>query len=520
MRRSPAILPALTRRRLLLGAAATLAAPAIVRAQAGLPAGLFTLGVASGYPLPSGVALWTRLAPDPLMPGGGMPPQPVRVEWEVARDERMTEIVQRGWVPAVADWAHAVHAEVDGLEPDRWYWYRFRAGGEASPVGRTRTAPAPATMPERLRFAYASCQHYEQGWFGAYRHILAGDPDLILHLGDYIYEASWGSNHVRKFGAPEPVTLDDYRIRHALHKTDPDLQAAHAACPWLVTWDDHEVQNDYAGLRSVGLDDPDWFAQRRAAAYKAYYERMALRRFQVPLGAHMRLHTRMGFGQLAEIVMLDDRQHRSPQACAPAWRGGGTLTETCAARLDARLTMLGDAQEQWLTAVLDRSQARWNVIAQQTLMAQLDRKPGPGRAFPTDSWDGYPAARQRLIGHLARRKPGNPVVVGGDVHFFAVADLKPDFDDPASPVVASEICGTSLTSQHPWPQSRLDAMLPESPHVKLLNLERRGFVRMEIGRERALAELVAMADVTKRDSAAETLARFVVEDGKPGPQRA
>ena len=506
---------------LVLGAAH--AAPAFIRragAQPRLSGPPFTLGVASGYPSPTGVALWTRLAPSPLMPGGGMPPEVVPVEWDVATDDRMTRIVQRGVIGATPAFAHAVHVEVEGLEPGRWYWYRFRAAGEVSAVGRTRTAPAGNAEGDRLRFAFASCQQYEQGYFTAYRHMLGDDLDLIVHLGDYIYESSWGRDHVRKHGAPEPHTLDDYRIRHALYKSDPDLRAAHATCPWLMTWDDHEVQNDYANDRSEHADTPAWFLQRRAAAYQAYYEHMPLRRQMVPFGPNMRLHARVPFGRLAQFHLLDDRQYRSPQPCAPPGRGGATVVEECEARLDPKLTMLGEAQERWFAAGLDRTTARWNVIGQQTLMAQLDRKPGPGQQFWTDGWDGYPAARRRLLEYLGQRKPSNPVVLGGDVHSFWVADLKPDFDDARSPVVATEFVGTSITSQFRRPQSEVDALLADNPHIRLGNGTRRGYVRVDVTRQRLRAELRTVRSVTQPGAEADTLATFVVEDGRPGAVRA
>ena len=497
-------------------------APSFVRrvsAQPRLPGPPFTLGVASGYPSPTGVVLWTRLAPSPLMPGGGMPPEVVPVEWEVATDDRMGRIVQRGIVGATPAFAHALHVEVENLEPGRWYWYRFRASGEASAVGRTRTAPTANGGSERLRLAFASCQQYEQGYFTAYRHMLADDLDLIVHLGDYIYESSWGQDHVRKHGAPEPHTLDDYRIRHALYKSDPDLRAAHAACPWLTTWDDHEVQNDYANDRSEHLDTPEWFLERRAAAYRAYYEHMPLRRHMVPFGPHMRLFTRVAFGRLVQFHLLDDRQYRSPQPCPAPGRGGANIVEDCEARLDPRLTMLGDAQERWLMAELDRSPARWNVIGQQTLMAQLDRKPGPGQQFWTDGWDGYPAARRRLLDYLGQRKPANPIVLGGDVHSFWVTDLKPDFDDPRSPVVATEFVGTSITSQFRRRQEDLEALLADNPHVRLGNGTRRGYVRVEITPQRLRADLRTVRSVTQPGAEADTLATFVVEDGRPGAAR-
>jgi alkaline phosphatase D len=478
----------------------------------------FTLGVASGYPLPAGVVLWTRLAPAPLEPGGGMSREPVTVQWEVASDPAMAGVVRRGTIVATAEWAHSVHVEVDGLAPARWYWYRFRAGGEVSPVGRTRTAPTAAFALDRLRFAFASCQHYEQGFFGAYHQMVADDLELIVHLGDYIYESSWGAAHVRKHGAPEPHTLEDYRIRHALYKTDADLQAAHALCPWLVTWDDHEVANDYADDRSQFAHPREWFLTRRAAAYRAYYEHMPLRRQMVPFGPHLRLYHQVTFGSLARFHLLDDRQFRSHQPCAGPGRGGATVGD-CPERREARLTVLGEVQERWLETSLDRSQARWNILAQQTVMAQVRRKRGESQEFWTDGWDGYPAARRRLLDYLVTRKPANPVVIGGDVHSFWVNDLKPDFDDARSPVVATEIVGTSITSQS-TSQDVLDARRAENPHVKFADGTRRGYVRVDLTPTRLQGDLCAMRGVSQPREGTDTLATFVVADGKPGAVRA
>lgn len=513
------------RRRFLAGAAALGAwagAPAFLRgaaAQPRLSGQPFTLGVASGYPLPGGVVLWTRLAPSPSLPGGGMPREPVPVDWEIADDEGMSRVVRRGTTAATPEWAHSVHVEVEGLEPARWYWYRFRAAGEVSPIGRTRTAPAASTALDRLRFAFASCQHWEQGYFNAYRQMLADDLDLIVFLGDYIYESSTIRSRVRQHGIPESITLDDYRTRYALYRSDPDLRAAHAACPWIVTWDDHEVSNDYADDRSEQLHPREWFLRRRAAAYRAYYEHMPLRRQMVPLGPHARIYHRVAFGDLVQFHLLDDRQYRTHQPCAPPGRGGSMVGD-CPERADPRATLLGDTQERWLQDGLDRSRAVWNVLGQQTLMAQVDRKPGPEREFWTDGWDGYPAARRRLLEYLGQRKPGNPVVIGGDVHSFWVTDLKPDADDARSPVVATELVGTSITTQFGRTQSQLDAVLPENPHVKFANGAQRGYVRLEVTRDRLRADLRAMRTVTQPTSDADTLAAFVVETGRPGAVRA
>ena len=481
----------------------------------------FSLGVASGYPTPSALTLWTRLAPIPGAPGGGMPGEVVPVSWEVARDEGMNDIAASGTAYAAPDWAHAVHVEPAGLQPNRTYWYRFSAGDAQSPIGRTHTLPTPQNRPSRLRFAFASCQQYEQGYYGAYRHLVADQPDLVLHLGDYIYESSWGRDHVRKHNTPEAVTLDDYRARYALYKSDPDLQSAHAACPWLVTWDDHEVENDYAPERSENLDTPEWFLARRAAAYKAWYEHMPVPRRMLPVGPHSRIYARLNYANLAAFFVLDDRQYRTPQACARPGRGGSNTIDVaeCAELADPKRSLLGVQQEQWLEAGLGASRQRWNVIAQQTLFAQMNRRDGPGRFAWTDGWDGYPASRRRLLDVFASGKAVNPVVIGGDVHCFYVNQLKADFDDPASPVVASEFVGTSISSQH-GAQDALDKQRLRNPHVLLADGRYRGYTRVEVTPKRMQVDLRAMESVATREAPCSTLASFVVEDGKPGPQRA
>jgi alkaline phosphatase D len=498
------------RRRFLVSLGALAASPAFPQ-----PASPFGLGVASGYPTPSGVVLWTRLVGDPG-------PLAIPVRWELAADESMKSILFSGITNAEPAWAHSVHVEAQGLEPDRWYWYRFTAGDAQSPIGRTRTAPAASTQPSRLRFGFASCQHYEQGWFNAYRHMVADDPDLIVFLGDYIYESHWGRDLVRSHDSSEPYTLDDYRARYALYKTDPDLQAAHAACPWVVTWDDHEVDNDYADDRPEDGMEKAQFLQRRAAAYRAYYEHMPLPARMQPKGPDMRIYTTLDWGTLARFYTLDDRQYRSWHACPRPGRRGGSNTvdiDACARLTSPGRTMLGRAQERWLDHALGDSRAAWNVLAQQTPMAQFDQKPGPGRRAWTDGWDGYPAARQRLFDSILSTKVRNPVVIGGDVHSFNVNQLKADFDQPESAIVAAEFVGTSITSQA-WAQERLNQYLPDNPHMLLVDSRYRGYVRVEVTPGRWSADLRAMETVQKRDAACNTLASFVVENGKPGPQRA
>jgi alkaline phosphatase D len=472
----------------------------------------FSLGVASGYPTPTTVVLWTRLM-DVAVPAA------VPVRWEVFGDEALRTLVASGETAADPAWAHSVHLEVQGLEPGRWYWYRFSAGGAQSPIGRTRTAPA-AGEATALRFAFGSCQQYEQGYFGAYRHIVADAPDLVAFLGDYIYESSWGRDHVRSHASAEPYTLEDYRARYALYRSDPDLQAAHAACPWIVTWDDHEVDNDYADDRPEDGMPRALFLERRAAAYRAYYEHMPLPPRMQPQGPDMRIYTHLDWGTAARFYVLDDRQYRSWHACPRPGRRGGSNTldiERCPRLASPGRSMLGRAQERWLERELAASPARWNVLAQQTRMAQFDELPGHGRRAWTDSWDGYPAARTRLLEQLARVR--NPLVIGGDIHAFNVSQLKSDFDDPASPVIAGEIVATSITSQG-FAQERIAPFMPDNLHVLYADTRFRGYVRVNVGEKRLQADLRAMETVRLRDAACTTLASFVIEDGKPGPQRA
>jgi len=480
-------------------------------AQTGSP---FALGVASGYPHPGGMVLWTRIT-------GVAEPGDVPVRWEISSDEGMRNIVASGTTRAEGAWAHSARVEAQGLQPDRWYWYRFMTGDAVSAVGRTRTAPSLDAAPGRLRFALGSCQQYEQGYYGAHRHIAADAPDLVAFVGDYIYESSWGKNHVRHHDAPEPYTLEEYRARYALYKSDPDLQAAHAACPWILTWDDHEVDNDYANDRPEDGMPREQFLLRRAAAYRAFYEHQPLPARMRPDGPDMRLYTQLGWGRLGRFYLLDDRQYRWWQACVRRGRKGGSNTvdvEYCPSLEDPRRSILGPAQERWLDGAFAESRARWNLIAQQTRMAQFDQKPGPGRRAWTDGWDGYPAARRRLLDSAVARQVANPVVLGGDVHLFNVSDLKRDFDDTASPVVASEFVGTSITSQAPS-QARLERYLPDNPHMKLIESRYRGYVRIEVTQTSLRADLRAMASVQTPDAECTTLASFEVVDGQAGATR-
>jgi alkaline phosphatase D len=457
-----------------------------------------------------------------------MPPVAVPVRWEIAEDSTMRRVVQRGDVDTEPEFAHSVHIECTGLEPGRDYWYRFIAGGEASLTGHTSTAPARGAPLARLRFGFCSCANYEHGYFSAYRHLAAETPDLVLFLGDYIYEyASRSEKRVRDHSdGVEATDLRTYRNRHAQYKTDPDLQKLHAASPCLVTWDDHEVQNDYADRWSVDFADPQAFLARRAAAYRAFWEHMPLPRSALPKGPDATIYGRFDFGDLASFFVVDSRQYRSRLACDTGPRGGGRqlVDATCPERLDPARTSLGMAQEAWLYGQFRmpsaRWPARWNILAQQQLMAEFKERTDNGEiAHWSDDWNGYPAARQRLLQQIRDTRLPNPVVIGGDIHSFWANDLKLDFDDSRAPVIASEFVGSSITATPP-PHGKFVAWVAENPHIHFFESRKRGYVSVELMPQRMEVTFRAVSHV--RDPAADvaTLRRFVVESGRPGPQAA
>jgi alkaline phosphatase D len=485
---------------------------------AGLPfrrfqASPFGLGVSSGDPTADGVVLWTRLLPQ-AVDARGMAPARVDVAWELAADDRLSKIVRRGVAEATPAWGHSVHVEVNGLDPDRWYWYRFRAGDAWSPTGRTRTMPRDGQRAGRLRFAFCSCQHFEQGLFTPYRHMAAEDLDLVFHLGDYIYEGPGTANRVRRHEGAELLTLDDYRRRYAQYRSDPDLQAAHAAFPWFVTWDDHEVDNNYADAISERDDPRDVFLLRRAAAYQAYYENMPLRRSSMPAGASLRLYRSFSYGALASFFVLDTRQYRTNQPC------GDGRKVPCPEVFDPNATLLGPAQERWLFEGLDRSRARWHVLPQQVMLAKVDQTSGPDESYSMDQWAGYDAERVRVLEFLARRRPANPVVLTGDIHSNWVNDLTLDPRDPASPVVATELVGTSISSGGDGSdvQPRTPEILAENPSVKFYN-NNRGYVSCELTPASLVAKYQIVDYVTRDGAPKRTRAEFIVQDGKPGAQK-
>lgn len=345
-----------------------------------------------------------------------------------------------------------------------------------SPVGRTRTAPAGDAMLDRFRFAFASCQHYESGYFNALRHMAEEDLHAVVHLGDYIYEGKASKDKPRQHNGDEIVSLDDYRNRYALYRGDKDLQAAHAAFPWIVTWDDREFDNNCAGDVS---EEPniaaEQFLKRRAAAYQAYYEHMPLRRSALPHGPLMQLYRNVTYGWLVQFSVLDTRQYRTDQPC------GDRKQYPCDGVFEKNATLLGNVQEKWLCDGLTASPARWNIPAQQVMMARVDRTPGGAVAWSMDQWAGYDVGRKRLLQFMADRAVSNPVVLTGDIHTNWVNDLKVDFDAADAPAVATEFVGTSITSGGDGAEKRVDTdgVLADNPFVTFYNAER-GYVRCEV----------------------------------------
>ena len=521
----------INRRRFLHLAAATPFAPALIGRAAGQerrwPNGTpFTLGVAAGCPRPTGFVLWTRLAPEPVSADpdkpGGLNGPPIDVAYEIARDSSFQDIAMRGITSTDPEFAFSVHVEIEGLEPGRPYWYRFLSGEATSRIGRAMTAPAPGTDLDRLRLGVASCANYEIGYFSAYRHMADENPDLVLFLGDYIYEyIERRRPTVRKHSdGVEAATLPTYRNRYAQYHTDPDLQRLRAEAPALITWDDHEVENDYGDQWSTNFTDPAQFLIRRAAAYRAFYEHMPLSpRLSRPNGPSMRIYDRFDFGTLARLSMLDGRQYRSRGACyAPPRKGRGHLETpaTCPELMDETRSMIGAAQEAWLTEGLAQSPARWNILGQDVMMARLRTNEGTLHdAYWTDAWDGYAPSRTRLLRHISDAKVSNPVVLSGDIHSFWTNDLKLDFDAPGSPVVATEFVGTSITAPPP-PEEQMRRYVRDNPHVRFFEPRMRGYVSVDLTRERMQTRYRTVSDVADPMATVSTLKSYVVENGKAG----
>ena len=492
--------------------AGTLAARASAQSSfAGYP---FALGVASGDPTAQSVVLWTRIAPEPLIAGGGLPPEPYRVRYELARDDEFRQIVRQGDVLAVPDEAHSVRVELDLLPPAHEFFYRFEVGGEVSPVGRTRTGPpANAAHPTPLVFAFASCQNFPDGYFTSYAEIASSaEIETVIFLGDYIYEGRAADLRAH-VPAREIMSLADYRVRHAQYKTDVDLQAAHAAHPWLVTWDDHEFRNNYADLDIDPDRPPEVVAARRAAAYQAYWEHMPLSRARKPVGPDLQLYRRFEWGSIATFNVLDGRQYRSDQ---PDCRVPRDADGYCQGAQAAGRTMLGAEQRDWLKAELATTSRRWNILAQQSAFAPFDRSlgDGPRDMGEGDNWDGYVAERQELLDWIVAHGTRNPVVLTGDSHLAWVRNVPPDVHQFDAPPVATELMGTSISSLGDPARVVTFRGMPGNPHIPMRD-NRRGYVRCSLTREAWTSEF-RTAVTKERGRPLSTVATAVIEDRRPG----
>ncbi|KAA6217166.1 alkaline phosphatase D family protein [Streptomyces filamentosus] len=519
------ISPAPTRRTVVKAAAVTAAVgPALLGAAApalaDAPAPAFLHGIASGDPLPDGVLLWTRVTPSPeAVPGSGLGAD-VRVDWEVAEDRSFARVVASGAATATAAADHTVKADVRGLRPATAYFFRFTAGSAVSATGRTRTAPAADAAVPGVRFGVVSCANYEAGHFSAYRH-LAGraDLDAVLHLGDYIYEYASGVYPEAKdtVRTHEPrheiVSLADYRTRHGRYKTDPDLQALHAAHPVVAIWDDHEFANDAwtggAENHTPGAEG-DW-AARVAAAKRAYFEWMPVR-----TSTEGTVFRRIRFGRLADLHLLDLRSFRSAQAKT----GSGAVD-------DPERTITGRAQLDWLKSGLAGSDAAWQLVGTSVMispvafgslpayllepLAELLGLPAEGIAVNVDQWDGYTDDRKELLAHLSSRAIRNTVFLTGDIHMAWANDVPAKAATyPLSAPVATEFVVTSVTSDN------LDDLLNVAPgtlsvvaagavkaanrHVKWVDMDHHGYGVLDVTAERSQMDYYTVSD--KRDPAA------------------
>ncbi len=446
--------------------------------------------------------------------------------------------MKQGTAWARPNLAHSLRAEVNGLAPGREYFYRFRLGRYESATGRAVTCPAPDARPDSLHFAFASCAHYEQGFFSAYRFMAEDRPDLILHLGDYIYEDAWGDRRVRQYDPLEAVTLDDYRRRYTQHRTDPDLQAAHAACPWLVTWDDHEVDNDYVGLTSEhelcgGEPVRMAFPARRAAAYQAWYEHMPVRPSRLQPEMAVRLYGATDWGRLVRFHLLDTRQYRSVQVCPElptaercdfaqgrkilfGGAGGANFIDpnasACKAALaDSTRTVLGEAQERWFDGALAESAAAWNLLAQNVMIMTVAEGTAESPRHYSDAWAGYPPARERLFAALAKHGTANPVVLTGDIHSFWVNDLANAAGRPVGVELVTSSVATSTYDK--------SAVLPLNPGAKFHDGRHNGYVRCELTPETLRADIVTIADRADPRSTASVAATFEISSGDPHAHR-
>ncbi|MFK7912780.1 MAG: alkaline phosphatase, partial [Pseudomonadales bacterium] len=472
-----------------------------------LPDNPFTLGIASGDVTATQAVLWTRLAPNPDQANGAMPPVSVAVQWQLALNPDMSTVVQRGQVLTGPAHAHCVHVDLAGLEPGRQYWYQFTTATHRSAIGRTKTLPRDA---ETVRFVTASCQNYTHGSFVAYRHMVKDDPDFVLHLGDYIYDTAFGEDFRNHESERAPQTLDDFRRRHALYKTDPDLQHAHAQLPFFTTIDNHDAVEDA---------DPA-SAAKRAAAYQAWHEHMPTRGYRGPGSNQFELQRRIAIGKLLQISLLDARQYRDQKApCQngfdPAY-GFGNYREYCAVERDPKRSMLGDEQDQWLAESLQANQSVWNVMASPGPFLPFEYQHQGKDLHYIGAWDSYPANRERVAAALRAAPVGHPVVLSGDVHSFWAVDGNLA-NAPKQRIKVVELITSSISAN--WPAALAKPVsdnLSHNPQVAYYDPDHRGYMLHDVSAGGWETQTRALNQVTDPHSGIRTLAKVRIQPGKPG----
>ncbi|WP_405643014.1 alkaline phosphatase D family protein [Streptomyces sp. NBC_00019] len=499
----------------------------------------FLHGLASGDPLPNGVLLWTRVTPSAeAIPGSGLGPD-TEVGWVVAKDKAFTNVVAKGTTTATAATDHTVKADIRGLEPATDYWFRFSAGGTDSPPARTRTAPAADAAVTNLRFGVVSCANWEAGYFSSYRHLAArGDLDAWLHLGDYIYEYGTGEYGTRDTvvrphaPAHEILSLADYRTRHGRYKTDPDLQALHAAAPVVAIWDDHEFANDAwsGGAENHTEGAEGAWAARQAAAKQAYFEWMPVR--TAIAGTTYR---RLRFGKLVDLSLLDLRSFRSQQVAV----GNGSVD-------DPDRTLTGRAQLDWLKAGLKSSDTTWRLVGNSVMispfaigslsadllkpLAELLGLPKEGLALNTDQWDGYTDDRRELLAHLRANAIRNTVFLTGDIHMAWANDVPVNAGTyPLSASAATEFVVTSVTSDNlddilKVPEGTVTALAAPviqlaNRHVHWVDTDRHGYGVLDITAERAQMDYYVLSDKTKANATSSWARSYRTRSGTQKVER-
>ena len=516
--------PLASRRAFLVGSLAAASAAFLDPSQfaaartraAALPAGeLFPLGVASGDPNATSVILWTRLlSPDAGPAASPLPAGDIAVDWTVATDQAFTTIVASGTAPAVAALGHSVHIDATGLAPDTTYWYRFAADGRPSATGRTRTFPDPASTPDEVRFALTTCQNYADGYYTAHANLATDDVAFVVFVGDYIYESS-ANRPPRPLTLAESVDLPTYRARYELYKADTDLQACHHAHPWILTVDDHEVANNVLGdfgKKGVAEGDPAAIAAyrvRRADAFQAWYEHQPLR-LAAPNGADYVIYRTVEHSKLLRFFVLDGRQYRSTYPSPGVDQGPDDPQ-----RLAEDRTMLGATQEAWLDGQFAATDARWNAIAQQTVMTATPIPVGDTTFYNFDQWDGYVAGRNRLLRSLVTNQVRNPMVLSGDMHLGAAGGVRLDYRDPSAPDIANEVVTTSISSRFdPALLDLVQAAVDAAPWARYGNARDRGYARITVTADEWRTDFQVVA-VTEPTATARTDFTDVVADRDP-----